>query len=176
MTTTSIADMTARLHPSDRDMATATQAIDIGPPDDGQFLSELEPARMPGWLTITIGAERHAIKKLAYRENQAWKKELEQTIQTLLPAFEKLDEAGKVQGAGAHDLEEVVHNALFLVDGAVEGALNLLIHYGKLDREQTETTIFDDEIIDNFLSVAKAAIPLDQLGRLLETMGRGRRG
>jgi hypothetical protein len=157
------------------DMATATQAIDIGPPDEGQFLSELEPARMPGWLTITIGGQRAAIKKLAYRENQAWKKEMEQVVQTLLPAFQKLDEAGRAPGTKAQDLEQVIHEALFLVDGAVDGALNLLIHYGKLDREQTETTIFDDEIIDNFLTVAKAAIPLDQLGRLLETMGRGRR-
>jgi hypothetical protein len=169
-----IADMTAPLHPGE--MATASQGIDIGLPDDGTLLPPLpEPAQIPGWLPITIGGERHMIKKLAYRENQAWKKELEQTIQTLLPAFEKLDEAGKVQGAKAGDLEQVVHNALFLVDGAIDGALNLLIHYGKLDREQTETTIFDDEIIDNFLAVVKAAIPLDQLGRLLETMGRGRR-
>jgi hypothetical protein len=92
--TVPISEMTARLHPSEVDMAMATQSIDIGPPDDGQFLSELEPARMPGWLPITIGGARHMIKKLAYRENQAWKKEMEQVVQTLLPAFEKLDEAG----------------------------------------------------------------------------------
>jgi hypothetical protein len=174
--TAPISEMTARLQPSDIGMATATQAIDIGPPDEGQVLPPLpEPAQLPGWLTITIGGERHAIKKLAYRENQAWKKELEQTIQGLLPAFEKLDQAGKVQGAKAQDLEQVVHEALLMVDGAIDGALNLLIHYGKIDREQTETTIFDDEIIDNFLTVVRHAIPFDQLSRLLSTMGRGRR-
>ena len=154
---------------------TASQAIDIGPPD-GQLLPAIpEPAQLPGWLTITIGGERHAIKKLDYRENQAWKTEMEQTIQTLLPAFEKLDGAKDLQGAKAKELEDVVHEALLLVDGAIDGALNLLIHYGKIDREHTETTIFDDEIIDNFLTVVRTAIPFDQLSRLLSTMGRGRR-
>jgi len=174
--TAPISEMTATLHEDETFMSTATQGINIGPPDEGQLLSELEPARMPGWLPITIGAQRQMIKKLAYRENQAWKKEMEQVVKTLLPAFDRLKESGQVQGGSAEDLERVIHEALVMVDGAIDGALNLLIHYGKLDREKTETTIFDDEIIENFLEIVKVAVPLDQLSRLLETMGRGRRG
>jgi hypothetical protein len=153
----------------------APQGIDIGPPDGALLPLAPEPAKLPGWITMTVGGERHAIKKLAFRENQAWKKELEQTIQGLLPAFEKLDGAKNLHGAGVQALETVVHDALLLVDGAIDGALGLMLSYSKMNRDEVEATIFDDEIIDNFLLIVKTAIPFDQLSRLLSTMGRGRR-
>lgn len=116
-------------------------------------------------LSVTIGGEVKEIRKLPFRENQAFKKKLVAVAQKVMPQIDQMgkppekDENGK---QSSEALTAYIVTMLESVDGLLEDALSLVIDYGKLP-QSTGDEILDDEIIDAFLCVANAAVPLGKL-------------
>lgn len=115
-------------------------------------------------LTLTIGGELVEINKLDYIKNQAFKKELQAAASELMPQINAMGE-GTIDTQDAEAFAESLATMFGTIDGMLGVGLKLIIHYGSLSKD-TPDTIHDDEIIDNFLVVVNAAVPLAKLKTL----------
>ncbi|KPL86171.1 hypothetical protein [Herpetosiphon geysericola] len=116
-------------------------------------------------LSLTIGREVKEIRKLPFRENQVFKKKLIEVAKKVMPQIGQMgkppekDEDGNQSGEA---LTAYIVSMLESVDGLLEEAFNLIVDYGRLP-QSTGDEILDEEIIDAFLCVASAAVPLGKL-------------
>ncbi len=121
-------------------------------------------------LSLTIGGEVKDIRKLPFRRNQDFKKKLIDVAKKVMPQVDQMskppatDEDGKQTGEA---LTAYIVAMLESVDGLLEDALSLIIAYASGTLPKTiDDEILDDEIIDAFLCVANAAVPLKKLQAL----------
>lgn len=116
-------------------------------------------------LSLTIGGEVKEIRKLPFRENQVFKKKLVAVAQKVMPQIGQMGKPPEKDADGTQSGEALTAYIVAMlesVDGLLEDALGLVIDYGKLP-QATGDEILDDEIIDAFLCVASAAVPLGKL-------------
>jgi hypothetical protein len=115
-------------------------------------------------LTLSIGGENVQIGKLDYVKNQHFKKELQAAASELMPKINGMG-AGQVDTQNAEAFAESLTTMFGTIDGMLEVGLKLVMSYGRLPNDTPEK-IHDDEIIDNFLVVVNAAVPLAKLKTL----------
>lgn len=125
-------------------------------------------------LTLSVGGETVEIPKLNYIANQAFKKKLLEAADRVLPVIEKLSNEGRSSEDSEapaspktnDDLSRLVPflmTAFSSMDSLLREAFDLLVLYWRNSPRDLGDTIHDDEIIDNFLVVLSAAVPLGKL-------------
>ena len=115
-------------------------------------------------LELTIGGEVKPVTKLPFRQNQDFKKKLIETAKKVMP---KVNSMATVPADLANEdtLIGYVETMLTNVDGLLEDALQIVVDYdvhGALPKT-IDQEIVDEEIIDAFLCVINAAVPLKKL-------------
>ena len=118
-------------------------------------------------LSLTIGGEVQDIPRLPFRRNQDFKKKLMDVATRVMPQIDQMGKAPETDKDGKQSSEALtayIVTMLESIDGLLEEALKLVITYasGTLSNE-IDQVILDEEIIDAFLCVANAAVPLKKL-------------
>ena len=114
-------------------------------------------------LELTVGGDVKQVQKLPFSRNKDFKKKLMAVANEVMP---QINEMGTVPAD--LDKNEVMmaylETMLTSIDGLLEKALGLVIDYASGVLPKTvEDEIVDEEIIDAFLCVVNAAVPLKKL-------------
>ncbi|ABX04016.1 hypothetical protein Haur_1371 [Herpetosiphon aurantiacus DSM 785] len=118
-------------------------------------------------LSLTIGGEVKEIRKLPFRQNQDFKKKLIDVAKKVMPQVDQMSKPPATNEAGTQSGEALTAYIVAMlesIDGLLEEAFKLIIAYasGTLSHE-LDQEILDDEIIDAFLCIANAAVPIKKL-------------
>ena len=118
-------------------------------------------------LSLTIGGEVKEIQKLPFRRNQDFKKKLIDVAKKVMPQVDQMGKPPEKDADGNQSGEALTAYIVAMlesVDGLLEDALSLIVAYasGKLPKS-IDDEILDEEIIDAFLCIANAAVPLKKL-------------
>jgi hypothetical protein len=127
-------------------------------------------------IKFVLGEDEYQIA-LNYKITRDWRKQLKEPIE------ETLAEIGQVQGVEFSNIEEMIPivrqllpTLIFLPDRMAE--LLLVAHPTLTDnRDKIEEEADDEQIIDAFVKVAKAAFPFDSMMALFpkDSSGRGQK-
>lgn len=115
-------------------------------------------------LSLTIGGEVKEVRKLPFRQNQDFKKKLIETAKKVMPQINGMAEV-PADLDKSDVMTDYLETMLTNVDGLLEDALQLVVDYdvhGALPKT-IDQEIVDEEIIDAFLCIANAAVPLKKL-------------
>jgi hypothetical protein len=128
-------------------------------------------------IELEIGGESVPILKLSHRRSDGWRKEFERKVSDLAPRLSVFDEL-KIDLKDVTGFQQKISQMFSVLDGALDLALDLVISYAaqSLPEErakQLDDEIFDEEIVDNFIIVIRAAIPFDRVLTLFRTIDPG---
>lgn len=114
-------------------------------------------------LSLTIGGDVKDVQKLPFRQNQAFKKKLIEVAKKVMPQINGMAEV-PADLTNSEVMTAYLETMLTNVDGLLEDALQLVVEYasGTLPKS-IDQEIVDEEIIDAFLCIANAAVPLKKL-------------
>lgn len=129
----------------------------------------------PKTITLTVSNEDHTIPLLGHRRSKGWRKEFEKLLSALAPKLSAIEpELLRVDLADTAQLQVLLSSVFVLVEDALDMALALIVAYdsdGVMGSKETvEEGIYDEEIINNFIVVLRAAVPFDQLVGLFKTL------
>lgn len=124
---------------------------------------------MANVITFELAGKKISLPKLPHQPNKVWKDYFRGRVEEFAPQIAALSNIDEAQLKDAEGVKQVIGDALGLVDGALEAAIDTVVEYsnGKVDRAALEQA-YDEEIVDAFLAVVATAIPMGKLTQMFQ--------